>query len=133
MMTTDIKAVMAKWNRQIANVPPELRDAAQKANAQSGDEMAKRLRKAAPLGPGPDHIRDTVTVTAGDPDKLETVVEMGSNALEYILPLEFGYKRGGKIVPGQRFFRSVRTVMRKKHRGRMTRALRKALKALYTV
>lgn len=126
--TTEI----AKWNSQMANVPEALKDAAKDANTKSQEEFAKRLYRAAPLGPAPDHLRNTIVKKDGDTSKLEKIVSIGSATLYYIIPLEFGHKtKGGKFVPGVRFFRSVRTIMRKKHRNRMRTSVRRALKKLF--
>lgn len=122
---------IAKWNQQISNLPHQLRDAVKDANTKSQDEFAKRLNRATPLGNDQDHIRSTIKKSDGDASKLEKVVTIGSAALYYIIPLEFGHKLGSKFIPGARFFRSVRTIMRKKHRNRMRTAIRKALKAVY--
>jgi hypothetical protein len=126
--TTEI----TRWNSQMANVPQALKDAAKDANTKSQEEFAKRLYRAAPLGPSPSHIRNTIQKRDGDQTKFEKIVSIGSAALYYIIPLEFGHKtKGGKFIPGTRFFRSVRTIMRKKHRNRTRTAVRKALKKLF--
>lgn len=132
MTSWNAKTEIAKWNSQIANVPKALKDAANDANTKSQEEFAKRLYRAAPLGDAPDHLRNTIQKKDGDASKLEKIVSIGSAALYYIIPLEFGHKaKGGKFVPGVRFFRSVRTIMRKKHRNRMRTNLRRALKKVF--
>jgi hypothetical protein len=121
---------IAGWNSQMARVPAALRAAAKDANEKSQAEAQKRLIRATPIGPGHDHIRATIETLDGDASKLEKIVRIGSSALAYAIPLEFGHKLGSKIIPGTRFFRSVRRIMAKKHRNRMRTAIRKALKAL---
>lgn len=126
----DANLQIAAWANQMSRVPATLRKAALEANTQSQAEAEKRLIRATPIGPGPDHIRATIETADGDASKLEKIVRIGSAALHYVIPLEFGHKLGSKIVPGVRFFRSVRRIMRKKHAARMRRAIRKALKAI---
>lgn len=126
--TTEI----ARWNSQVRNLPASVNAAAKTAIDQSAKETERRLFRATPLGPGSDHIRGTIEVVDGDTATLEKVVRIGDSALEYAIPLDFGHvTAGGTHVAGTKFFRSVRTVMRKKHRARMRRAIRKALKAVF--
>lgn len=122
---------IARWASQMSRVPATLRKAALDANTASQAEAQKRLIRATPIGPGPDHIRATIEAVDGAANKLEKIVRIGSSALQYIIPLEFGHKLGNKFVPGIRFFRSVRRIMKKRHGARMRRALRKAMKAIY--
>ncbi len=127
----DANTQIAAWNSQMARVPAALKNAAKDANEKSQAEAVKRLYRATPLGPGADHIRNTIEAADGDASKLEKIVRIGSAALEYAIPLEFGHMLGSKLIPGTRFFRSVRRIMVKKHRARMRRAIRNALKAMH--
>lgn len=124
---------IGRWAAQLRNTPQALQEAALKANTDSQKEHVKRLRRAAPLGDGPKHIRDTIDATDGDASKMEKVVSIGSADLDYILALEFGHKNGSEFVAPTRFFRAVRTIMRKKHARRTRTALRKAIKKVFPV
>lgn len=123
----------ARWAAQIRNVPTAVQEGAKKAITDSQKEHVKRLNRATPLGEGPEHIRNTIEARDGDASKLEKIVTIGSDDLEYALALEFGHKNGSTFVPGTRFYRSVRTIMRKKHGRRMRTALRKAMKKVFPV
>lgn len=133
MTSWNAKMEVQRWNRQMANVPRQLRDAALEANTKSQLEHERRLRRATPLGAeGGAHIRDTIETGDGDANLMEKYVKIGSTGLPYAIPLEFGHRtKSGKLVRGVRFFRAVRSIMRKKHRNRSRSALRKALKAAF--
>jgi predicted RNA-binding protein YlqC (UPF0109 family) len=126
--TSDIERFAAKLGR----MPETVRNAIRDANIKTANEMLRRGKIIIPKSPHAPHLAQSLTVSAGDPRLLEQVVSVGSEALEYAVPLEFGHKAAdGSHVPAQPWFIPLTRVFRKKHKGRMRRAIRKALREAF--
>eukprot|EP01037_Dinobryon_pediforme_P021278 gene21278-22104_t len=90
----------------VANLPASVQAAAKAAIDASAKDTERRLYRATPLGPGTDHIRDTIEVVDGDAATMEKIVRIGDSALIYAIPLDFGHvTAGGTHVAGTKFFR----------------------------
>lgn len=120
---------LEEMRKTVAALKEEVRDELAAANEKSADELVKRIKRAIPVGPPENgHLRDTVRKERGDHELSVRVVE-GSEEQPHAAPLEFGHmaKDGSRVPPQPHFFTSV-TVERKKHQGRATRAVNKAIK-----
>lgn len=102
---------------------------ARRACRVSADELAARVKAAVPKGhPERGHIQDSVEVFQKDADTFG--VRVGNDAQPYAAFLEFGHRdrAGNRVRPLKFFFPSVR-IINKRHRARLRRWFRKALKA----
>lgn len=136
-----------KLFRKLKRLAPEAGAALAKVNDQAADEMVALARSLAPVKTGrlresirkvPGPGRGSVIVKAGGPTTTKQVRAGSGQAFDYALAAEFGTSAhtnegefAGSRNPGARrqpfFFPSYR-VVRKKHRGRTTRALNKSIK-----
>lgn len=141
--------------RKLAAIPPAVRSAAKQALAQSADEITDAIRAAAPQGAtgelkksiaqtwGGGKVRYSslsgLTGESGDPD-LSVRISAGNSKVRYAHLVEFGtapHINGGLFAgtehPGTRaqgFFYPTYRRMRKRARGRVSRAITKAIKQL---
>jgi HK97 gp10 family phage protein len=121
----------AEFEARLRAIPQAVRDAAKAANEKAAAETVARLKLTVPHGPDKrGHIVDSIRMEPGRHD-LEVVIKVGSEAVPYAAPLEFGHKNkdGSRTRPTKFFFPTIK-VMRKKWRARMQRAIRAALKKL---
>lgn len=126
--TAQITAFAQKLDRMPATVQAAIGDSIDKTAA----DMLKRGRIIAPKSDEAPHIANSLQITNGDPRLMEKIVSVGSSALEYAVPLEFGHKAAdGSHVPANPWFIPLTRVMNKAHRGRLRRALRKALREAF--
>lgn len=119
---------LEEMRKTIAALTKEVREELQAANEKSADELVKRIKRSIPEGPPENgHLRDTVRKEPGRHD-LSISVKEGDEAHDYAAPLEFGHKTHGvHVAPQPHFFPSAK-IEHKKHRGRATRAINKAIK-----
>ena len=111
--------------------PQAVRDAAKDAIDKTAAETVARLKLNVPHGPDErGHIVDSIRVEPGR-HELEVVIKVGSEAMPYAAPLEFGHKNpdGSRTAPAKFFFPTIK-VMRKKLRARTIRAIRAAYRKL---
>lgn len=121
--TTDF----GEFNKALKRVAPNVRDAIDGANEKSARQMYDRVDNTVPERDG--ELRDTLRLTAGNTDKMEHGVAIGSETALYSIPLEFGHTtKNGVRVEGKHYWVPARTITLKSHRTRLKRALRKALK-----
>lgn len=102
---------------------------ARRACQTSAVDLAAKVKAAVPRGdPRRGHIQDSVTVYQKDPDTW--AVKVGDEARPYAAFLEFGHRDsgGGRVAPLKFFFPSVK-VINKRHRAKLRRWFRKAIKA----
>lgn len=94
----------------------------------SADELVQRVKASVPKGdPRNGHIQDSVHAYKKD-DKTYAV-KIGSEAMVYAAPLEFGHGNadGSRTPPQKVFFPNVK-IINKKHGRRIRRWFRKAIK-----
>lgn len=102
---------------------------ARRACQTSAEELAARVKRAVPKGdPRHGHIQDAVEVYQKDSDTW--AVKVGDSARPYAAFLEFGHRDpgGGRVAPLKFFFPSVK-VINKRHRAKLRRWFRKAIRA----
>ncbi|MYL98409.1 hypothetical protein GR702_11605 [Novosphingobium sp. FGD1] len=127
MDTTQIDAFVAKLGR----MAPAVRQGIDDVNRKTAAAMMKRGKIITPRNDDADgpHIADTIKVETGDSRLMEYTVSVGSDALYYAVPLEFGHvARDGSHVPANPFWVPLTRIFRKRHKTSLRRALRKALK-----
>lgn len=119
-----------EMKKRIAALTDEVRAELQAANEKSAEALVERIKRTIPEGPPENgHLRDTVRSEPGR-HELSISVKEGDPEHPYAAPLEFGHMTHGKHVPAQpHFFPSVK-VEAKKHRGRASRAVNKAIKTV---
>lgn len=111
-------------------MPGALKDALKEQLDRSADEMVALVVRNIPDGPDKGgHIRDAVHKEAGKHD-LSVVVVYGDAEHPYAAPLEFGHANGSKHTAPTPVFFPARRVVAKKHKRRMSRAARKAIKGI---
>ncbi|MDO1559823.1 HK97 gp10 family phage protein [Brevundimonas sp. 2R-24] len=119
---------LAEFQRRIDALPDHVRTAARQALEKSTDEAVSLIQRNVATHPDAPHIRDTVRAEPGRSD-LSIDVVMGSEEAPYAAPLEFGHMApDGSHVPAQPVFYPAVKVVRKRHRSRIAREVRKALK-----
>lgn len=102
---------------------------ARRACELAANEAAALARASVPRGdPRAGHIQDSIRVEKRDADTWAVVV--GDAGSPYAAPLEFGHKApdGTRIAPKKFFFPAIR-VINKRHRARIRRWFRKAIRA----
>ena len=102
---------------------------ARRACQVSADELAARVKGAVPKGhPERGHIQDSVVTFQKDANTWG--VRVGNDAQPYAAFLEFGHRdrAGNRVRPLKFFFPSVR-VTNKRHRARLIRWFRKAIRS----
>jgi hypothetical protein len=109
---------------------PAVRSTIDDVNRKTATAMMKRGKIITPRDDdnGP-HIADSIKVETGDNRLMEYTVAVGSDALHYAVPLEFGHiARDGTHVAANPFWVPLTRIFRKRHKASLRRALRKALK-----
>ena len=123
--TREIDAFAARLGR----MGPAVRRAVGDTNHRIATAMAKRGKIITPRSDDGTHIADSITVETGDARLMEYTVAVGSAALIYAVPLEFGHvARDGSHVPANPFWVPLTRIFRKRHRSGLRTALRKALR-----
>lgn len=125
--TADIDAFV----RKLGGMGAAVRQAIDDVNRKTATAMLKRGKVITPRNDDADgpHIADTIKVEIGDSRLMEYTVSVGTDALYYAVPLEFGHvARDGTHVPANPFWVPLTRIFRKRHRTSLRRALRKALK-----
>lgn len=126
--TAQIRAFAAR----LGAMPAILRDSIREANVKSANETARTGKRVAPRSPDGPHIGDSIVITSGNPNLMEKVVSIDGAADDYAGPLEWGHVAAdGSHVPANPWWIPLARVMNKKHRGRLQRALRKALRVAF--
>jgi hypothetical protein len=126
--TFDVSA----FNRKAFALPDEARKAMMDTIVKSTDEAVNKIKNNLPTGPERNgHIRDTVKAERGRTVMTIDVV-MGSAEQPYPAGLEWGHMVHGKHVPAQPVFFPAIKIVRKKHRARMRRAIKKVIATLFT-
>lgn len=120
-------------NRKFRALPIEARKTIQDALIKSGDEMVATARALAPVDDG--DLRDSIKRT--DPggatalyssggrtqaSDMQVIVSAGNSKVRYAIPVEAGH---GNAAPRPYFWPAYRS-LRKRFRGRISRAIRKA-------
>lgn len=115
--------------RRLGGMGAAVRDAIEEVNRKTATAMMKRGKAITPRSEDGPHIADSIKVETGDSRLMEYTVSVGSDALYYAVPLEFGHvARDGTHVPANPFWVPLTRIFRKRHRTSLRRALRKALK-----
>lgn len=120
----------------LRKLPDAVKAEVQTALDKSGEEMVQMARALAPVDDG--DLRDSIKSTSAGNltplyggggqtkvDELQVRVTAGSGKVRYSALVEHGTKK----MPAQPFFWPSYRSLRKRFRGRITRALNKALKA----
>lgn len=115
--------------RTIAAMSKEIQKELLATNEKSADELVALLQRNIPVGdPEHGHLRDTIRKEPGRTELSVRVSEGDEEKLIYAGPLEFGHRdRSGKHVNPQPHFVPATTVVKKRHRGRASRAIKKAI------
>ncbi|QDK32674.1 HK97 gp10 family phage protein [Sphingomonas sp. IC081] len=123
--TRDIDAFVARLGRMSGAV----RSAIDDVNRKTATAMAKRGKVITPRTEDAPHLADSIKVESGDSRLMEYTVSVGSDALYYAVPLEFGHiGRDGTHVAANPFWVPLTRIFRKRHKSSLRRAVRKALK-----
>jgi hypothetical protein len=121
----------AAFEAKLRAIPIAVREAAKATNEKVAAETVARLKLTVPHGPDKrGHIVDSIRVEPGR-HELEVIIKVGSEAMPYAAPLEFGHKNpdGSRTAPSKFFFPVIK-IMRKRWRARLIRAIRSAYKKL---
>jgi hypothetical protein len=125
---------MLAFNGDIAKVPAALKTAAFDSVDKSAAQMEKIAKFATPVDDKSHgtHIRDSIRTENGDASIHERLVTIGDAAHEYVLPLEYGHVApDGSHVPANPFWIPSTRKVNKAHKGRIARAIRKALRGMF--
>lgn len=124
--TREIDAFVARLGR----MAPAVRSAIDDVNRKTATAMMKRGKIITPRGDdNGQHIADSIKVEIGDSRLMEYTVAVGTDALHYAVPLEFGHvARDGTHVPANPFWVPLTRIFRKRHKTSLRRVLRKAFK-----
>lgn len=118
----------------IGRFPREARDLMRAANEKSANEFVALIEQIIPRGdPEDGNLVDTLHKRDGDPGYggLGVLVSIGGPDQPHPLHLEAGHKaRDGSHVPPTPFWNPARHRINKRHKGRASRALSKAIKMI---
>lgn len=117
------------YEARLKRMPPVAKGIIAQAITKSGDEAEKLVRRNVPVSDEAPHIRDTIARTQ---KQLSASIAVGS-VIRPAAPLEFGHKdhRSGKKIKAVPFFYPALKVVIKRHRGRVNRAISKAVKTVF--
>lgn len=117
------------FDTYIAQVRAAAESEALRACEVAANEAAAKAKASVPKGdPRHGHIQDSIRVEKRDATTWAVVV--GDEARRYAAPLEFGHRApDGSRVPPKKFFFPVIRVINKRHRARVRRWFRKAIRA----
>lgn len=118
--------------RVLQRLPKEAKDQMAKANEKSADEFFSLVERIIPRGDDEDgHLADTL-VKEAIPGGVGFKVSLGDAAHPYPLHLEGGHLAAdGSHVPPVEFWNAARHQVAKRHKGRASRAISKAVKIVF--
>ena len=131
-MTSRVEGLQRFRQRVLERFPQAARDEIKKANQRSAAEFAATVKRIIPKG---DELAPELDQTLEVRDGTETgvIVSIGGPQAPYPLHLEAGHKaRDGSHVPAKPFWNPAKRITAKKHKGRASRALRKAIQITTT-
>jgi hypothetical protein len=118
--------------RVLSRFPKAAQDEMKKANRKSAEEFAATVRRIIPKGDALAPELDQ-TLEIRDGDQTGVIVSIGGPQAPYPLHLEAGHKApDGSHVPAKPFWNPAKRLASKKHKGRASRALRKAIQITTT-
>lgn len=118
--------------KRVQKVPASVRQAGNVQIDKSVKRFIQTLKRNVPVSEHAPHIKDSIQIIEGNAEMHERQVTIGTDALKYAVPLEFGHRnRDGSHTPAEAFFVPTTKVVMKYHRAAMRRVVRKALKALW--
>lgn len=135
-MASRVEGLQRLRQKVLQRFPAEARKAMKDANEKSAQEFAATVRRIIPKGDelAPE-LDQTLEVRDGDAafGGLGVLVSIGGPLAPYPLHLEAGHKApDGSHVPAKPFWNPAKRIVAKKHKGRASRALRKAIQATTT-
>lgn len=126
--------------KQLGQFAKQVEEEVQAALEQSGEEMAAMARALAPVDDG--DLRDSIKMTTAggltplhssggqqEVGRLSVRVTAGNSSVRYASIVEFG-RKGARAMAARPFFWPSYRSLKRKFRGRTTRAINKAIKRI---
>ena len=120
---------LERLKRRLADLSEAGRAEILKANQRNADEFADTVRKIIPKGnPEDGNLVDTLEVKPGETET-GVLVTIGGPDQPHPLHLEAGHRNpDGSHTPAKPYWNPAKRVLKKRARGRASRALNKAIK-----
>lgn len=124
--TEGLDSFKAKFTRRL---PAEARQKVKAANLKNAEEFRALLVRIMPSSEDAPHLRDSVELK--EVGEFGVQVSEGNAQVPYPAHLELGHRaRDGTQVEAMPHWFPAKRVLKKKHRGRQSRAMNAALKAV---
>lgn len=130
--STRTEGLTAYRNTLLKRFPQAAREEMRKANHKSADDFADLLGRVIVKGdPARGHLADTIRKDESGGSDIAAAVSIGDAAHPYPLHLELGHRAAdGSQVAGKPAIIPARRIVAKRHKGRVSRALSKAIKSI---
>jgi len=124
---------LERLKARVSALPEKAKAELRVANERNATEFEAMVRSIIPTGdPANGHLKDSLVKGPGITET-GVVVTIGGPQAPYPLHLEAGHRNAdGTHTPAVPFWNPAKRVLRKKQKGRATRAMNKAVKAITT-